>query len=148
MGFTESQSRKFLFFSALISTIFLVTAFVTKLPFFGILGIAALFLVNLLLFWMVQSGTRPGKKILAWMENPFFSQVGFLFGTSLLSSGLGFLSWLFLFDPGSLVREALFGLGPVIAWVAVTAAYWLAASGAVLNAGGEKRDGLLIGAVL
>jgi hypothetical protein len=97
---------------------------------------------------MVQSGSQPGRKILAWTENPNFSQVGFLFGTSILSSGLGFLSWIFLFEPGSLVREALIELSPLIGWGAVTAAYWLAASSAVLNAGGEKRDGLLAGAVL
>ena len=86
--------------------------------------------------------------MLAWIENPAYLQVGFLFGTSLFSSGLGFLSWIFLFEPSSLVRGVLIELSPLIGWGVVVAAYLLTASGAVLNAGGEKRDGLLVGAVL
>jgi hypothetical protein len=73
--------------------------------------------------------------------------VGFLVCTSILSSGLGFISWIFLFDPASLVRYMLVQLSPLIGWGMGITAFLLAAMGAVLNEG-EKRDGLLIGAVL
>jgi len=148
MGSVEGKIRNFFLFSMLVSVIGLVAAIVTKVSNLSILGIAVLFLIHLPLLWMVQKGTRPGKKMLAWMENPGFSQAGFLFGTSVFSSGLGFLLWIFLFEPGSLVRGALIELSPLIGWGVVAAAYLLAASGAVLNAAGEKRDGLLAGAVL
>ncbi len=148
MGFAEGKNRNFFLFSTLASAISLVVSIVTNLSNTSILGTTLLFLFHLPLLWMVQKGTRSGKRMLAWMENPRFSQIGFLFGISFFSSGLGFLYWIFLFEPGSLVREAIIGLSPVIGWGVVAAAYLLAASGAALNAGGEKRDGLLVGAVL
>lgn len=97
---------------------------------------------------MIQKNTRPGKRLLAWMANPDFSEFGFLFGTSLFSSGLGFLSWIFLFEDGSLVREVLIQASPLIGWGVVMAVSLLAISGADLNARGEKRGGLLAGAFL
>ncbi len=148
MGFTEGKARNFFLFSTLVSAIGLIAAVVSKLSNPSILIITIVFLAHLPVLWMVQKQTQPGKALLAWMQKPEFIQVGFLLFTSIFSSGLGFLSWIFLFAPGSLVRDALIQLSPVIGWGVGVAAYLLAASGAVLNEGKEKKDGLLIGAVL
>lgn len=148
MGFAKGKTRYLFLFSTLVSATGLVAAISTNLSNISILGAAFLFLAHLPLLWMLRNGTQPGRILLAWVERPDFSRAGFLFFTSIFGSGLGFLYWIFLFEPGSLVREALIGLSPVIGWGVVTAAYLLAASGAALNARGEKRDGLLVGAVL
>ena len=148
MGFTEGKARNFFLFSTSISAIGLVTAIVTTLSNIGILAAGVLFLAHLPLLWVARKGTRPGKKLLAWMAKSDFTQIGFLVFTSIFSSGLGFLSWIFLFEPGSLVRDALIQLSPVIGWGVVVAGYLLAALSVILNEGGEKRDGMLIGAVL
>jgi arabinofuranosyltransferase len=148
MGFAEGKARNFFLFSTLVSAIGLTAAVVSKLSNISILIITAVFLAHLLVLWMVQKRTGPGKALLTWMQKPEFIQVGFLLFTSVLSSGLGFLAWIFLFEPGSLVRDALIQLSPVIGWGVVVAAYLLAALGAVLNEGEVKRDGLLVGAIL
>jgi len=148
MGFAENKVKKLFIFSTGISAISLITAIATKLSNISLLMAAILFLVQLSLLWMVQKGTRTGKALLAWAQKPSFTQVGFLLCISLLSSGLGFISWIFLFEPGSLVRDMLIQLSPVIGWGIGVALYLLAALGAVLNEGEEKRDGLLIGAIL
>jgi len=59
-----------------------------------------------------------------------------------------FLSWIFLFDPASLVRIALIQMSPIIGSGTGVALYLLAVLGAVLNEGEGKKDGLLIGAAL
>ena len=148
MGFAEGKVRTLFLFSTIISAIGLIAAIAAKMPNISILLAGVLFLAHLPVLWMIQRGTRTGKKLLTWMANPAFSQAGFLCFTSIFSSGLGFLSWILLFEPGSLVRDMLIRLSPVIGWGVVVAAYLLAALGVVLNEGGEKRDGLLIGAVL
>ena len=148
MGFAEGKARNFFLFSTLVSAIGLMAAVVSKLSNTSILLIAVVFLAHLPLLWMVQKQTRPGKALLAWMQKAEFTPLGFLLFTSILSGGLGFLAWIFLFQPGSLVRDALIQLSPVIGWGVVVAAYLLAVLGAALNGGGVKRDGLLIGAVL
>jgi arabinofuranosyltransferase len=148
MGFAEGKARNFFLFSTFISAIGLVIAIVATLSNIGILAAALVLLVHLSLLWMVRKERRPGKKLLAWMAKPSFTQIGFLVFTSIFSSGLGFLSWIFLFEPGSLVRDVLIRLSPVIGWGVVVAGYLLAALGVVLNEGGKKRDGLLFGAVL
>ena len=146
MGFDESKARKLYIFSTVLSLIGLAAAVVMKTK-VSTLFTAALFLFHLPLLWMIQKRTRQGKAILTWMGNPEFVQVGFLLCVSVFSSGLGFLSWIFLFDPASLVRDMLTQLSPLISWGVGVAAYLLAALGAVLNEG-EKRDGLLVGAIL
>ena len=148
MGFAEGKVRTLFLFSTIISAIGLIAAIAAKMPNISILLAGVLLLAHLPVLWMIQRGTRTGKKLLIWMANPAFSQAGFLCFTSIFSSGLGFLSWILLFEPGSLVRDMLIRLSPVIGWGVVVAAYLLAALGAVLSEGGEKRDGLLIGAVL
>jgi arabinofuranosyltransferase len=148
MSFTEGKIRKFFFFSTLVSFISLVATTVTKLSNISILASAVLFIAHLPLLWMVQPDKRPGRRLLTWMVKPGLPQAGFVAGASLLGTGLGFLSWIFLFESGSLVREALIAASPVIGWGVAVTGYLLAASGAVLNEGGEKRDGLLPGAVL
>ena len=147
MALAESKAKKLSIFSTITSAIALTAAVVTALSNLGILLAASLFLVHLSLLWIVQKETNLGKAILAWLGKPGFAQIGFTLGISLLSSGLGFLSWIFLFDPESLVRDAIVQLSPVIGWGIVTALYLLAGLGAAMNEG-EKRDGLLIGAVL
>ena len=148
MGFAESKARNLFIFSTVISAIGLIGGVAAKLSNISSLMAAILFLAHLPLLWMIYKQTRPGKALLAWMGKPDYTQVGFLLCISLLSSGLGFISWIFLFEPGSLVRDALIQLSPVIGWGVAVALYLLAGLGAVLNEGGEKRDGLLIGAVL
>ena len=148
MGLTESKAKNFFIFSTAITAISLAVAIATKLSKFSIMLTVVLFVAHLLLLWMMVKQTRLAKAFLAWIGKPDFAQVGFLLCTSLLSSGLGLLSWIFLFESGSLVREALIQLSPVIGWGVVLAAYLLAVLGAVLNEKAEKRDGLLIGAVL
>jgi arabinofuranosyltransferase len=148
MGFAEGKVRNFFLFSTIISAIGLVIAIVTALSNISVLAAAFLFLVHLPLLWMVRKGTRLGKTLLAWMAKPSFTQIGFLVFTSIFSSGPGFLSWIFLFEPGSLVRDVLIQLSPVIGWGVTVAGVLLAVSGVIMNEGGEKRDGLLIGAVL
>ena len=148
MGFTEDKARKLFFFSTIVNFIGLLVAVFIKLSNISILLAATLFLAHLPVLWMLQKGTRSAKALLGWMQKPGFAPVGFLISTSILSSGLGFISWIFTFEPASLVREILIQLSPVIGWGVVVAAYLLVSLGAVLNEGGEKRDGLLIGAVL
>lgn len=148
MGLSEGKMRNFFLFSTLVSLMGLIATIVAKSSNVSLLIAAILFLAHLPVLWMVQINTRPGKTLLAWMQKPEFVQIGFLMLTSLLGTGLGFLSWIFLFEPASQVREILIQLSPVIGWGVGVAAYLLAGLGGVLNAGGEKRDGTLIGAVL
>jgi len=148
MGFAEGKVRNLFLFSTLISAISSIAAVAARMPNLSLLLAGVLFLAHLPVLWMVQRQARPARALAAWMQKADLAGAGFLLFTSILSSGLGCLSWIFLFAPGSLVREALLGLSPVIIWGVVVAAYLLAALGAVLNAGGEKRHGLLIGAVL
>ena len=148
MGFTAGKIRNFFLFSTIISAIGLIAAVALKLSNLNTLLAGLLFLAQLPLLWVVQKGTRTRKALLKWMGSPGFTQIGFLLGTSILSSGLGFLSWIFLFESSSLVRDMLIQLSPMIGWGVVVSAYLLAGLGAAVNAGGEKRDGTLIGAVL
>lgn len=148
MGFAEGKVRNLFLFSTLISAISSIAAVAARMPNLSLLLVGALFLAHLPVLWMVQRQARLTRALAAWMQKADLAGAGFLLFTSILSSGLGCLSWIFLFAPGSLVREALLGLSPVIIWGVVVAAYLLAASGAVLNAVREKRDGLLAGAVL
>ena len=148
MGLSESKARAVFIISTILSAVGLITTITAKLPTSSMLIAAVVFLTHLPLLWMAQRQTRPGKALTTWMQTSGFAQTGFLFSLSVAGSGLGFLSWIFLFEPGSLAREALIQLSPVIGWGAGMALYLLAALGAVLNAGGEKRDGLLIGALL
>ena len=148
MGLAKSKARNLFTISTVISAIGLVAAIAAKLSNISTLMAAILFLAHLPLLRIIQKRTRAGNAILAWMGKPGYPQVGFLLCTSALSSGLSFISWIFLFEPGSLVRDALIQLSPVMGWGVGVALYLLAAMGAILNEGGEKRDGLLIGAVL
>jgi hypothetical protein len=148
MGFTQGKIRNFLLLSMLVSAIGLAVAFALRLSNASIILTAALLMVHLPLLWILRKETQAGKAILAWAAKSNFTQACFLIWLSVLSAGLGLLFWIFLFMPGSLVREALIQASPVIGWGAAIAAYWLAASGAALNEGAEKRDGLLAGAVL
>ena len=148
MGLTERKARTVFSVSAIFSLIGFVTTLATRLSKVSILIAAALFLLLLPVLWIIQRPTRPGKALLVWMQSPGFAQIGFLFSLSVLSSGLGFILWIFLFASGSLVREGLIQLSPVIGWGVGVAIYLLAVLGAVLNADGEKRDGLLIGSIL
>lgn len=148
MGFTESRAQHLFLFSTLFSAIGLIAVVATNLSRNSLLLAATLFLAHLPLLWIIQKRTRVGKALLVWVQKPGFAPIGFLLCTSLLGSGLGFISWIFLFEPGSQVRDALIQLSPVIGWGIGVALYLLAVLGAVLNEGGEKKDGLLIGAVL
>jgi len=148
MALTESKARYLFTFSTAISVVGLIAALAAKLSRLSALLAAILFLAHLPTLWIILKRTRVGNTILTWMGRPSFTQVGFLLAVSILSSGLGFLSWIFFFDPGSLVRDALIQLSPVIGWGVLVAAYLLVGLGAVLNERGEKRDGLLVGAVL
>jgi len=148
MGFTENKVRATFILSTILSLISLVTSVAAQLSSISVVITAVLLLMHLSLLWMLQRKTRFGKLLTAWMKKPGFAQAGFLFSLSVLGSGLGFISWIFLFQPGSLVRDVLIQLSPVIGWGIGVAAYLLVALGGALNAGGEKMDGLLIGTVL
>lgn len=148
MGFAESKARRLFLFSTVFSAIGLIAVIATKLSNISLVLAATLFVAHLALLWVIQKQTRVGKALLVWIQKPGFTPIGFLLCTSLLGSGLGFISWIFIFVPGSLVRDALIQLSPVIGWGIGVALYLLAVLGAVLNGGGEKKDGLLIGAVL
>lgn len=143
-----SKILNILLFSTLVSAIGLVAAFVFSLTTYSVVGATLLFLVHLPLLWWARSSARHGEKLQVWTETRGVSQGIFLACLTISGSGLGFLSWIFLFTPGSQVREAVLQASPVLGWGVALAAFLLAASGAVLNAGGEKRDGLLLGAVL
>ena len=114
MGLTERKARTVFSVSAIFSLIGFVTTLATRLSRVSILIAAALFLLLLPVLWIIQRPTRPGKALLVWMQSPGFAQIGFLFSLSVLSSGLGFILWIFLFASGSLVREGLIQLSPVI----------------------------------
>jgi hypothetical protein len=142
MEFNQGNIRKIFIFSTMASGVSLAAAFGVKLSNLSILLAGGLFLANLSILWFTY------KKSPEWMHPPGFTQIGFLLSASLFSTGLGFLSWILLFESGSMVREVLIQLSPVLGWDVVMTGYLLAALGGVLNRGAEKRDGTLIGAVL
>jgi len=148
MGFTRGKVHSLTIFSTVVNLIGLIAAVAVKLSTISVLAVAVLFLAHLSLLWNFRKDAEPGNALLAWTQKKDVAPVEFLLLTSVLSSGLGFLSWIFLFESGSLVRDVLIQLSPVIGWGVVMAAVLLAALGAVLNEGGKKRDGLLVGAVL
>jgi len=147
MGLTQSKVRIGFIFSTILSVIILAFVIVARLSNLSILIATMLFLVHLPLLWIIQHETHLGQSLAIWMQKPAFAQTGFLYSLSILGSGLGFFAWIFLFESGSLVRDVLIQLSPVIGWGVGVALYLLAILGAALNEG-EKRDGLLIGAVL
>ena len=148
MGLTPGKIRTLVLFSTIISALSLVAVFAAQTSNLSTLLTSILFLAHLPVLWISRRETRAGQVLLKWMQTPEFVQAGFLPLTSFLSTGLGLLTWIFLFGPGSQVRDALIQLSPVIGWGLVVATYLLADLGVILHAGGEKRDGLLIGAVL
>jgi len=148
MGFTESKTRTLFIVSTIFSFLGLSSTIIANLSNLSMLIAAVLFVAQLSLLWIIQRENRFSKALKSAMQNPGFPQTGFLFSLSILGSGLGFLAWMFLFEPGSLVRDVLIQLSPVIGWGVGMAFFLLTTLGAVLNAEGEKRDGLLIGAVL
>ncbi|MGB7875079.1 MAG: hypothetical protein WBL25_11905 [Anaerolineales bacterium] len=148
MELTTGKIRNFFVFSSLTSVAGFIAAVAAGMSNLSMLLVGVLFLAHLAVLWTIRKETGPGLALQEWMQKPAFVPVGFLSLTSILSTGLGFLSWIFLFGPASQVREVLIQLSPMIGWGVVVAGYLLAGLGGVLNAGGEKRDGLLIGAVL
>ena len=114
----------------------------------GFLLIFLLIIANLFTFWIVSKGEHQSKRLMVWVQNISVAQVLFSLLTSLLSSGLGFFSWIFLFEPESMVRNVLFQLGPVLVWGLVVTAYLLTVLSNVLNSYEKDRDGLLVGTVL
>ena len=148
MGLAEDKVRNLLLFSTLTSFIDLIIVIAVRMPNISLLLAALLFVVNLVIFWLARKSGLPRKLLVTWMQNTNSVLVVFLLLTSLLSSGLGFLSRIILFEPGSMVRDVLLRLSPVLGWGVVVAAFLLAILGTVLNEQGRKRDGLLIGTVL
>ncbi|MFZ5910625.1 MAG: hypothetical protein ACOYYU_11470 [Chloroflexota bacterium] len=148
MGFTHHQTRNLFIFSTLASGIGLLAAVLMGLSRTGLLLAGGLFALHLAALWMISARMRPGLWLLRRMEAPGCAESAFLVGLSVTGGGLGLLSWIPLFAPGSQVREALVQAGPVIGWGAASALVWLAGAGAVLNAEGEKKNGLLVLAVL
>ena len=147
MGLTQSKVRTGFIVSTILSAIGLAIVIAARLANLSMLIAAGLFLAQLLFLWIIQPQSRFGKSLINWLQKPTFTQVGYLFSLSILGSSLGFLSWIFLFEPGSLVRDVLVQLSPVIGWGIGVTLYLLAILGAVLNEG-EKKDGLLICAVV
>lgn len=148
MGFTHHQTRNLFIFSSLASGIGLLAAVLLGLSRLGLLLAGGLFGLHLAALGMIFARTRPGLWLLRQMEAPGCAQGVFLVGLSVLGTGLGLLSWIGLFAPGSQVREALIQVGAVIGWGVAAALVGLAASGVVLSAGEGKRRGLLVLAVL
>lgn len=147
MGFTHHQTRNLFILSTLASGISLLAAILLGLSRLGLLLAGGLFALHLAALWMLARRTRPGLWLLRRMEAPGCAESAFLVGLSVTGSGLGLLSWIPLFAPGSQVREALVQAGPLIGWGAAAAFVWLAGAGVVLNAGGA-RGGPLALAVL
>jgi len=147
MGLTKRKVYTLFIVSIILSTVGLGIAIATQLSNLSILILALLFLTHLPLVWIIRREAPLGELLVTWMQKSAFTQVGFLFSLSILGSGLGFLSWIFLFEPGSLVRDVLTQLSPVIGWGVGVAFYLLATLSTVLNEA-EKKDGLLISAIL
>ena len=139
MGLTPGKIRTLILFSTILSVLGLVTAFTLQLSNISILLAGVLFLAHLPVLWISRRKAGAGQALLKWMQTPEFARAGFLPLTSLLGTGLGLLAWIFLFGPGSQVRDVLVQLSPVIGWGVVVAAYLLAGLGAVLNAGGDVQ---------
>lgn len=148
MSPTNVKARNFIIFSTGISAIGLIVALSARLSRISLLMTAALFIVHLPILWTAIDRARFKKIWLKQVNQPGSAPIGFLLCTSIVSIGLGSLAWIFLFPPGSQVRDQLIQLTPVIGWGIANAAYLLAALGAELNAGEKKLSGLLIGAVL
>jgi arabinofuranosyltransferase len=148
MELSLTKIRNIHIFSTIASAVSLAAAIAGKMSNISILLTGILLLAHLPMFWITRKSTHSDTTPPAWMQTPAFAQIGFLLTTSLFSVSLGFLSWIFLFESGSQVRNVLIRLSPVIGWGVVVTGYLLAALGGVLNRGTEKRDGTLIGAVL
>jgi hypothetical protein len=148
MGLSLTKIRNIHIFSTVASLVSLAAAIAGQLSNLSILLAGMLLLAHLPTFWFIRKSAQSEANPLAWIQTPAIAQIGFLLATSLLSTGLGFLSWIFLFEPGSQVRAVLIQLSPVIGWGVVVAVYLLAGLDGVLNREDEKRDGILIGAVL
>lgn len=148
MGLTEDRFRNFLLISTIISFIDLVIVLVVRMSNISLLLTAFLFIANLSAFLMVKMRRHLSKALMMRIKKVTSVQVAFSLLTSFFGSGLGFLSWIFLFQPGSTVRNVLMQLSPVLGWGVVVTAFLLAVLSANLNEHEKKRDGLLIGTVL
>jgi len=148
MGFQHYQSRRFMIFSTAISAAGLLAAILAGLSRFSILLAGGLLALHLAAFLALSGRMRPGLRLLERLQASWRVESGFLLELSVFSAGLGLLSWIFLFPTGSQVREALVQLCPLLLWSAAAALYGLFHAGAVLNADGGKKNGLLLLAVL
>jgi len=82
------------------------------------------------------------------MRKNDFAPIGFLLSSSILSTGLGFTLWVFVFVTSSLVQDILIQFSPLIVWGIGVAIYSMIILGANINQREPKKDGLLIGTTL
>lgn len=148
MRFTEDKVGNLFLLSTLISFIDITIVVAVRMAKISFSLTAILFVMNLFIFWNVRKSEQTRKALNNWIQNTTFVQVVFLLLTSLLSIGLGFISWIFLFESGSMVRNVLLLLGPVLGWSVVMIVFLLFALGTFLSEHDAKKDGLLVGTVL
>lgn len=143
MGLNRKQTRNCLIFSTLVSAAGFLAAFMGGLSKASLL-LSGLLLVLHLAGWWAFIGRISFLQALFQSEAPASAPIVFLASLSTLGSGLGLVSWIFLFAAGSQVREALIQASPLIGWGVAVAVYGLTSAGALMNQGEEKNNGLLI----
>ncbi len=144
MGFTDNQTRNLLAYSTLASGLSLLAAGLLGLSWPGLSLTGGLFGLHLAILGMIYARTRLGVWLLGRMAAPGSVEGVFLLGSSGLGSGLGLLSWIVLFAPGSQVREALVQAGAAIGWGVAAALGGLAGAGVVLTVRGARRGPLVL----
>ena len=148
MEFTASKIHNLFLFSTTLSLIGIIAAIIAKLSNISLIISALLFIVHIPFLWIVQRKAMLANRLTTWMQKSAFAQEGFLVCLSIFSTGLGFLYWIFLFEPGSQIRDVLILISPIIGWGVGLALFMFASKGAVLNREDENKKGLLIGAIL
>lgn len=148
MQSNKYRSSKLVLFSTILSFICPIAAYLLKISAIGFLISLCLFLFHLILLLANQKWDIETKLMDRWILKSDHLPVRFVVVNSILSTGLSFLSWIFLFDSTSLVRNAIIQASPILGWILAISIYLLLRLNKALNAGGEKQDGLLMGSVL
>jgi arabinofuranosyltransferase len=137
-----------LLFSAFISALACAAAFLAQLSGASLFAVVTLLFLHLPAYWFTRRKSPMAAKPTQGSNMIDEQAFGFILAATVLGTGLGFLSWLLYFGPGSLVRDILIQVCPLLGWAVVLAGYLLVIGSRALTADGESKHGYLLGAVV